>query len=213
MRKKDNRMILVLLCTIFIGLCSEILLIYAMVTTTTAKAVCMIGMLSGCGFIAVGSYGMKLSYPKEELQKKSEIIITRGKEILFLGGTAYAVSIVFLVLSITVFKIDYVVFWVLNIGSAVMMLLAFWSFAMYREERIIVFEEEIWIYDTFGKIRKVNKSEIERVDLYHNQNCYHFFNSQNEELFRMSLKMKGADVLIENVVKIHMKQEKIIDQV
>lgn len=191
------------LCIISIGLCRVIQSIYIMAAQAIADIVCVIGVLGGCVIIAVGRYGIALSKAKETLQEEYQLIVTRNKELLLIGWIECVVAIIFMFMSTVMIRIDNMLFLVFNISSIAMLLFAYWCLTTYREEKIVVFEEEIWLYNIFGKINKVKKSEIKRIELYHNQNCYHFFDDQMEELFHMSLKMKGADALIQNVVNIH----------
>ena len=84
-----------------------------------------------------------------------------------------------------------------------MMFFSFWYLAMYRQQKLIVKEDKVIIYNICGKPKVINRREINQILSGQDHIRFIFVDKNNEKLFRISINMvDAADFIQDTLVKL-----------
>lgn len=103
-------------------------------------------------------------------------------------------------LTLIFLEMSYIAFIYMACCTSCLLIISFFWFSMYREQKIIVREKEIVICNFFGKRKTINRQEIDRITTDQNRVRYGFMNKQNQQLFGVSINMVDAVAFIQDTL-------------
>jgi hypothetical protein len=186
--------------TIAEGACLAVLGCY-MAVSMEMIAQGIILLLSGIGHILIGSWGISFSKELKFSLEGVECVVRREKGILAFGIAAYVSYVLFFMVSTVYWKDDAITFAIWSILTLVELGLAFVVFKAYRFEKVILKENEVIHINPFGRQEVFRVEQIQNIDFYDNQRCFHFFDKDRKKLFHMSATMVGAEEFIEKFLE------------
>ena len=103
-------------------------------------------------------------------------------------------------LTLIFLEMSYIAFIYMACCTSCLLIISFFWFSMYREQKIIVREKEIVICNFFGKRRMIDRQEIGQITSDQNHVLYGFMNKQNQQLFAVSVNMVDAVAFIQDTL-------------
>lgn len=187
--------------TIFIGICcwvgagKEILeAVYS-----TGVGWLVLGMIN----ILIGGFGIRISKKKNENLNEAKYVVRHKKGIFILGIITYCLTILLLFVTIIFSQLGYKEFYYMVCCTSGMMFFSFWYLAMYRQQKLIVKEDKVIIYNICGKPKVINRREINQILSGQDHIRFIFVDKNNEKLFRISINMvDAADFIQDTLVKL-----------
>jgi hypothetical protein len=190
--------------TIAEGACLAVLGCY-MIVSREVIAQGIILLISGIGHILIGSWGISFSKELKFSLEGVECVVRREKGILAFGIAVYVSYVLFFMVSTIYWKDDAIIFAIWSILTLVELLASFFDFKMYRSEKVILKENEVIHIDPLGRQEVFRVEQIQNIEFYDNQRCFHFSDKDHRELFHMSATMAGAEKFIEKFLEKHAK--------
>ena len=100
-------------------------------------------------------------------------------------------------LTLIFLEMSYIAFIYMACCTSCLLIISFFWFSMYREQKIIVREKEIVICNFFGKRRMIDRQEIGQITSDQNHG---FMNKQNQQVFAVSVNMVDAVAFIQDTL-------------
>ena len=160
----------------------------------------VIWLIYGMVHIIVACFGIRFSKRKNEKLQDSKYIVRRKKGICILGIVTYCVTVCVFLLTLIFLEMSYIAFIYMACCTSCLLIISFFWFSMYREQKIIVREKEIVICNFFGKRRMIDRQEIGQITSDQNHVRYGFMNKQNQQLFAVSVNMVDAVAFIQDTL-------------
>ena len=129
--------------------------------------------------VGIGCWIQAGNKRKNEKLQDSKYIVRRKKGICILGIVTYCVTVCVFLLTLIFLEMSYIAFIYMACCTSCLLIISFFWFSMYREQKIIVREKEIVICNFFGKRRMIDRQEIGQIISDQNHVRYGFMNKQN----------------------------------